>query len=102
MKFYLTRSYPIILVRIVRLDMIDFMYMLAAILAYSRTREFYYVYYVLRTVICMVTEGSVQFLALAYVVSILNFIVSSTNPHSKFDSNSVLIGCTCDIEFSGG
>ena len=40
----------------------------AAILAYSRTREFYYVYYVLRTVICMVTEGSVQFLALAYVV----------------------------------
>ncbi|CAI9117017.1 OLC1v1018330C4 [Oldenlandia corymbosa var. corymbosa] len=38
-----------------------------AILAYSRTTEYYYVYYVLRTMISMITEGSVQCLALAYV-----------------------------------
>ncbi|CAI9117019.1 OLC1v1018330C1 [Oldenlandia corymbosa var. corymbosa] len=43
------------------------MIMLAAILAYSRTTEYYYVYYVLRTMISMITEGSVQCLALAYV-----------------------------------
>ncbi|KAL2512811.1 Major facilitator superfamily protein [Abeliophyllum distichum] len=37
------------------------------ILACSRTKYFFYTYYVLKTVIAMVTEGSVQFLALAYV-----------------------------------
>lgn len=41
----------------------------AAILAYSRTREFYYAYYVLNTLISMATEGSVHCLALAYVVN---------------------------------
>ncbi|KAL6511904.1 hypothetical protein OROGR_021501 [Orobanche gracilis] len=37
------------------------------ILAYSRTKYYFYAYYVLKTVIAMITEGSVQFLALAYV-----------------------------------
>ncbi|KAL6506659.1 hypothetical protein OROHE_022491 [Orobanche hederae] len=37
------------------------------ILAYSRTKYYFYAYYVLKTVIAMFTEGSVQFLALAYV-----------------------------------
>ncbi|PHU21031.1 hypothetical protein BC332_12182 [Capsicum chinense] len=38
-----------------------------AILAYSRTKYFFYAYYVLRTLIAMTCEGSVEFLALAYV-----------------------------------
>ncbi|KAI3460433.1 hypothetical protein Pfo_017096 [Paulownia fortunei] len=37
------------------------------ILAYSRTKYYYYAYYVLKTLIAMAAEGSVQFLALAYV-----------------------------------
>ncbi|PIN07216.1 putative transporter ADD1 (major facilitator superfamily) [Handroanthus impetiginosus] len=37
------------------------------ILAYSRTKYYFYAYYVLRTLIAMATDGSVQFLALAYV-----------------------------------
>lgn len=37
------------------------------ILAYSRTRKFFYVYYVFRILISMVCEGSVPCLALAYV-----------------------------------
>ncbi|XP_027174013.1 uncharacterized protein LOC113773578 [Coffea eugenioides] len=41
--------------------------MVAAVLAYSRTKGFFYAYCVLRTLISMVTEGSVQCLALAYV-----------------------------------
>ncbi|PIN01374.1 putative transporter ADD1 (major facilitator superfamily) [Handroanthus impetiginosus] len=36
-------------------------------LAYNRTKYYFYAYYVLKTVIAMATEGSVQFLALAYV-----------------------------------
>ncbi|KAH8515072.1 hypothetical protein H0E87_003795 [Populus deltoides] len=39
----------------------------SAILAYSRTRNFFYAYYVVRTLMAMVCEGSVQCLALAYV-----------------------------------
>lgn len=38
-----------------------------AILAYSRTRSFFYAYYVLKTVISIFCEGSVHCLALAYV-----------------------------------
>ncbi|OAY22650.2 hypothetical protein MANES_18G009100v8 [Manihot esculenta] len=38
-----------------------------AILAYSRTRYFFYAYYVLRTLTAMVCEGSLHCLALAYV-----------------------------------
>ncbi|EPS73404.1 hypothetical protein M569_01349 [Genlisea aurea] len=38
-----------------------------AILAYNRTKYYYYAYFALRTLIAMATEGSVQFLALAYV-----------------------------------
>ncbi|KAH0694577.1 hypothetical protein KY285_021674 [Solanum tuberosum] len=38
-----------------------------AILAYSRTKYYFYAYYVLRTLIAMICEGSVQCLALAYV-----------------------------------
>ncbi|CAI0435064.1 unnamed protein product [Linum tenue] len=38
-----------------------------AILAYSRSRNFFYAYYVLKTITSMVCEGSVQCLALAYV-----------------------------------
>ncbi|KAL3340763.1 hypothetical protein AABB24_029074 [Solanum stoloniferum] len=38
-----------------------------AILAYSRTKYYFYAYYVLRTIIAMICEGSVQCLALAYV-----------------------------------
>ncbi|KAK7310994.1 hypothetical protein RJT34_08830 [Clitoria ternatea] len=37
------------------------------ILAYSRTRKFFYVYYVFKILISMVCEGSVPCLALAYV-----------------------------------
>ncbi|KAK9946871.1 hypothetical protein M0R45_012314 [Rubus argutus] len=37
------------------------------ILAYSRTRNFFYVYYVAKTLTAMVCEGSVHCLALAYV-----------------------------------
>ncbi|KAG8377996.1 hypothetical protein BUALT_Bualt08G0092000 [Buddleja alternifolia] len=37
------------------------------ILAYGRTKYYFYAYYVLKTVISMTSEGSVQFLALAYV-----------------------------------
>ncbi|KAA8535963.1 hypothetical protein F0562_028441 [Nyssa sinensis] len=37
------------------------------ILAYSRTTNFFYAYFVLRTLTGMVSDGSVQFLALAYV-----------------------------------
>ncbi|XP_059459637.1 uncharacterized protein LOC132189121 [Corylus avellana] len=38
-----------------------------SILAYSRERNFFFVYYVLKTLTAMVCEGSVQCLALAYV-----------------------------------
>ncbi|KAK6916765.1 Major facilitator superfamily [Dillenia turbinata] len=38
-----------------------------AILAYSRTTRFFYVYFVFKTLTSMVSEGSVQCLALAYV-----------------------------------
>ncbi|KAK6939286.1 Major facilitator superfamily [Dillenia turbinata] len=38
-----------------------------AILAYSRTRNFFYFYFVLKTLTAMVCEGSVHCLALAYV-----------------------------------
>ncbi|KAJ4826415.1 hypothetical protein Tsubulata_022771 [Turnera subulata] len=38
-----------------------------AILAYSRTRNFFYAYYVLKTLTSMICEGCVQCLALAYV-----------------------------------
>ncbi|KZV20114.1 hippocampus abundant transcript-like protein 1-like [Dorcoceras hygrometricum] len=37
------------------------------ILAYRRTQYYFYAYYLLKTVIAMATEGSVHFLALAYV-----------------------------------
>ncbi|XP_052192483.1 uncharacterized protein LOC127801406 isoform X4 [Diospyros lotus] len=37
------------------------------VLAYSRTTKFFYAYYVLRTITSMVSEGSSQCLALAYV-----------------------------------
>ncbi|KAK6939015.1 Major facilitator superfamily [Dillenia turbinata] len=39
-----------------------------AILAYSRTRNFFYFYFVLKSLTAMVCEGSVHCLALAYVV----------------------------------
>ncbi|KAJ6684695.1 MAJOR FACILITATOR SUPERFAMILY DOMAIN-CONTAINING PROTEIN 10 [Salix purpurea] len=39
----------------------------SAILAYGRTRNFFYAYYVARTLIAMLSEGSVHCLALAYV-----------------------------------
>lgn len=38
-----------------------------AILAYSRTKYYFYAYYILRTLISMICEGSVPCLALAYV-----------------------------------
>ncbi|KAL7175073.1 hypothetical protein ACSBR2_028808 [Camellia fascicularis] len=38
-----------------------------AILAYNRTKNYYYAYYVLKTLTAMVCEGSVHCLALAYV-----------------------------------
>ncbi|CAI9777920.1 unnamed protein product [Fraxinus pennsylvanica] len=39
----------------------------SVILAYSRTKYFFYSYFVLSTLIAMASQGSVQFLALAYV-----------------------------------
>lgn len=51
-----------------------------AILAYSRSRYYYYAYYVLRTLIGMLCDGSVHCLALAYVVNyLLIFDYSSTH-----------------------
>lgn len=38
-----------------------------AILAYSRTRNYFYAYYVIKTLTSMICEGSVQCLSLAYV-----------------------------------
>ncbi|KAL2538129.1 Major facilitator superfamily protein [Forsythia ovata] len=46
------------------------------ILACSRTKYFFYTYYVLKTVIAIVTEGCVQFLALAYVVAASMAVIS--------------------------
>ncbi|KAI9180905.1 hypothetical protein LWI28_009267 [Acer negundo] len=43
-----------------------------AILAYSRTTNFFYAYFVFRTLIAMVCEGSVNCLALAYVADIIS------------------------------
>lgn len=48
----------------------DFLWV-TGILAYSRSRNFFYLYYVLRTLTAMVCEGSVHCLALAYVVSLV-------------------------------
>lgn len=42
---------------------------LAVILAYSRERNYFYAYFVFRTLTAMVADGSVQCLALAYVVN---------------------------------
>nr|POF21739.1 hypothetical protein CFP56_74480 [Quercus suber] len=39
------------------------------ILAYSRARTFFYVYYVFKTLTAMICEGSVHCLSLAYVVN---------------------------------
>ncbi|XP_009624104.1 uncharacterized protein [Nicotiana tomentosiformis] len=41
------------------------------ILAYSRTKYFFYAYYVLRTLVAMVCEGNVHCLALAYVADVV-------------------------------
>lgn len=41
------------------------------VLAYSRTKYFFYVYYVLRTLVSMVCEGNVHCLALAYVADVV-------------------------------
>lgn len=40
----------------------------AAILAYSRETNFFYAFYVMRTLTAMTCEGSINCLALAYVV----------------------------------
>ena len=42
----------------------------AAILAYRRTTDYFYAYYVLKTLTAMVSEGSVNCLALAYLVKL--------------------------------
>ncbi|KAL3514814.1 hypothetical protein ACH5RR_027531 [Cinchona calisaya] len=60
-----------------------------AILAYSRRKEFFYAYYVLRTLISMVTEGSVQFLALAYVAD----NVAESGRVSVFGILSGIVSC---------
>ncbi|KAF3660809.1 hypothetical protein FXO38_12026 [Capsicum annuum] len=41
------------------------------ILAYSRTKYFFYAYYILRTLVAMVCEGNVHCLALAYVADVV-------------------------------
>ncbi|KAK1560657.1 hypothetical protein Q3G72_029333 [Acer saccharum] len=43
-----------------------------AILAYSRTTNFFYAYFLFRTITAMVCEGSVNCLALAYVADIIS------------------------------
>ncbi|KAF7141080.1 hypothetical protein RHSIM_Rhsim06G0012000 [Rhododendron simsii] len=48
-----------------------------AILAYSRTKNYFYAYYALRTVTAMLCEGSVQCLALAYVVSAVGAMIAT-------------------------
>lgn len=42
---------------------------MTGILAYSRTRNFFFAYYVFKTLTAMVCDGSVHCLALAYVVN---------------------------------
>ncbi|GFP80143.1 hippocampus abundant transcript 1 protein [Phtheirospermum japonicum] len=65
-----------------------------AILAYNRTKYYFYAYYVLKTLIAMATEGSVQFLALAYVAD--NVDESRRGPvfgiMSGFASSSFVFG----------
>ena len=39
------------------------------ILAYDRTKAYFYAYYITKTLTAMVSEGSMQSLSLAYVVS---------------------------------
>lgn len=43
--------------------------LVAVTLAYSRTKNYFYAYYTLSTLTSMVCGGSVQCLALAYVVN---------------------------------
>lgn len=56
--------------------------LISGILAYSRSRNFFYLYYVLRTLTAVVCEGSVHCLALAYVVSLVPdlSVTSSAKP----------------------
>lgn len=57
---------------------------LAVILAYRRTKKFYYVYYVLRTLTGMICDGGIQCVALAYVVNLFfsqQYILFIHNKH---------------------
>ncbi|KAL3845357.1 hypothetical protein ACJIZ3_002760 [Penstemon smallii] len=67
------------------------------ILAYSRTRNYFYTYYVLKTLIAMATEGSVQFLALAYVADNVpeSKRASVFGIMSGFASSSFVFGNLC-------
>ncbi|KAK6118849.1 hypothetical protein DH2020_047416 [Rehmannia glutinosa] len=64
------------------------------ILAYSRTEYYFYAYYVLKTLIAMASEGSVQFLALAYVADNVpeNRRASVFGIMSGFASSSFVFG----------
>ncbi|KAK6115140.1 hypothetical protein DH2020_007409 [Rehmannia glutinosa] len=64
------------------------------ILAYSRTKNYFYAYYVLKTLIAMASEGSVQFLALAYVADNVpeNRRASVFGIMSGFASSSFVFG----------
>lgn len=57
-------------------------HVVAVTLAYSRTKSYFYVYYVLKIFTGMVCEGSVQCLALAYVVN--DFKKKKKTPFSFF------------------
>ncbi|KAK3193212.1 hypothetical protein Dsin_024522 [Dipteronia sinensis] len=65
-----------------------------AILAYSRTTNFFYAYFVLRTLTAMVCEGSVNCLALAYV--------ADTIPEGQRGSAFGILSGICSAAFVFG
>ncbi|KAM7470953.1 hypothetical protein LguiA_009136 [Lonicera macranthoides] len=65
-----------------------------AILAYSRRTNFYYAYYVFRTLTAMIGDGSIQCLALAYVAD-------NTSEGKRMSAFGVLSGVTCGAIFCG-
>ncbi|KAH6780228.1 Major facilitator superfamily protein [Perilla frutescens var. hirtella] len=64
------------------------------ILAYNSTKYYFYAYYVLKTLIAIATEGSVQFLALAYVADNVEESrrASAFAIMSGFSSSSFVLG----------
>ncbi|XP_022969086.1 uncharacterized protein LOC111468189 [Cucurbita maxima] len=65
-----------------------------AILAYSRERNFFYAYYVVRTLTAMISEGTASCLALAY-------LADNTSPEKRASAFGLLTG-VCSAAFVCG